>query len=150
LWRALRAGDSPGSIPPPASSGEIFPRLLLSRRAALGRTGRISTRCSRTENSRRGARTVSRGGRDRRVAVLESSMAEQSWRSVALDGEVEFALRELLVSEREIFSEVFAPGLDGFEENVVNVRRVALGFDGFGELVERAFENGVAGEDANN
>ena len=66
----------------------------------------------------------------------------------ALDGEVEFALGELGVAEGEVAGEVGAPGFDGLEELVVHVGGAALGPGGFGELVEGAFEDGVAGEDA--
>ena len=66
----------------------------------------------------------------------------------ALDGEVEFALGELGVAQGEVAGELVAPALDVFEEGVVDVGGAALGLGGFGELVERAFEDGLAGEDA--
>src|SRR5439155_2532319 len=66
----------------------------------------------------------------------------------ALDGEVEFALGEFRISQREVTGEVGPPAFDRFEKLIVHVRRAALGLRGFGELVEHAFENGVAGEDA--
>src|ERR1019366_3025004 len=39
---------------------------------------------------------------------------------------------------------------DGFKKGVVNVSRAALGFAGFRELVERAFEDSLAGKHSGN
>ena len=68
----------------------------------------------------------------------------------ALDREVQFALGKLGVAEGEVAGKVGAPGLDGLEKLVVNIGGAALGFGGFGELVEGTFEDGVPGEDAGN
>src|SRR5437773_2478528 len=66
----------------------------------------------------------------------------------ALDGEVEFALGELGIAQGEVAGQVGAPAFDGLQKFVVNVGCAALGFGGLSKLVERAFENGIAGEDA--
>src|ERR1035437_1395539 len=64
----------------------------------------------------------------------------------ALNGEVEFALGKLFVSQGKILREFLAPRFDGFKKGVVNVGSAALGFAGFRKLVERAFEDSLAGK----
>ncbi len=68
----------------------------------------------------------------------------------ALDGEIEFALGEPRVAQRQVAGQLGAPALDCLEEFVVNVGSTALGFGGLGEFVKGAFEDGVTGKDALN
>ena len=66
----------------------------------------------------------------------------------ALDGKVGFALGEFCVAQRQILGEGLAPGFDGLEKGIVYGGGAALGFVLLGVFVERAFEDGFAGEDA--
>ena len=65
-----------------------------------------------------------------------------------LDGEVKLALGELGVAEGEVAGQVGAPGFDSLKELFIDVAGAALALNRFSELVERAFEHRIPGEDA--
>jgi hypothetical protein len=65
----------------------------------------------------------------------------------ALDGKVEFALGKIGVFAGEVFGKVGAPGFDGFEEGIIDIRSSAFALGGFSIAIEGAFKNGIARED---
>ena len=65
----------------------------------------------------------------------------------ALDGEVEFALRQGLVPQSEVGGEIGPPLLDLFQKGGIDLGGAALVLVGLGELVEGALEDRFLGED---
>ena len=66
----------------------------------------------------------------------------------ALDGEIDFTLGELPITECEVFRQFLAPRFNGEKTFVINLSGAALAFVRFCILVERAFENCAPREDA--